>query len=101
MKDNNNNKKKNQFHIILIELIGTETLSFHCRVVGFPTPDISWQKDGLSIENNPDYQTCYYNGVCSLTIDETFAEDSAKFVCIARNSSGAAETSAFLSITGE
>ncbi|KAL1455864.1 hypothetical protein WDU94_000636, partial [Cyamophila willieti] len=73
--------------------------TFKCKVSGFPTPDISWHKDGLSIENNPDYQTSFLNDVCSLTIDETFAEDSAKFSCVAKNSAGVAETYAFLSIT--
>uniref|UniRef100_A0A8D8ZMR1 Muscle M-line assembly protein unc-89 n=2 Tax=Cacopsylla melanoneura TaxID=428564 RepID=A0A8D8ZMR1_9HEMI len=73
--------------------------TFKCRVAGFPTPQISWHKDGLSIENNPDYQTSFLNDEASLTIDETFAEDSAKFTCVARNSAGAAETYAFLSIT--
>ncbi|XP_026675716.1 myosin light chain kinase, smooth muscle-like [Diaphorina citri] len=73
--------------------------TFRCKVSGFPTPEISWLKDGISIKNNLDYQTSYFDGLCTLTIDETFAEDSAKFTCTAKNSSGVAETSAFLSIT--
>jgi len=54
----------------------------------------------MSIENNPDYVTSQENGVCTLTIEETFTEDSAKFTCRAINSAGKAETSATLSVNG-
>lgn len=67
---------------------------------GNPIPEITWSKEGLSIENNPDYQTLFDNGVCKLRIDEVFAEDSARFVCRATNAAGTAETSAVLSVIG-
>lgn len=77
------------------------TFVFHLfRVTGFPVPEISWLKDGISITNNPDYQTKYDDGLCSLTIEETFAEDSAKFTCRAQNLAGVAETVCRLSVKG-
>lgn len=75
--------------------------SFECRLVGQPVPEIVWYKDGISILNNPDYLTTYVNGVCTLKIEETFAEDSAKYTCRAFNILGTAETSAMLTVEGK
>lgn len=78
-----------------------ERFTFECRVVGHPRPDISWHKDGIPILNNPDYLTKREpDGLCSLTIEETFAEDSAKFSCKATNEVGTAETEAVLKVRG-
>ena len=66
------------------------------RLIGLPVPEIAWEKDGISIVNNPDYLTKFDEGLCSLTIEETFCEDSATFVCRASNSAGSSETSARL-----
>ncbi|KAG8223452.1 hypothetical protein J437_LFUL001944, partial [Ladona fulva] len=75
-----------------------ERLTLECKVIGDPTPDTVWYKDGISIESNPDYHTSYKEGICALSIEETFAEDSARFTCKATNSAGTAETSAMLSV---
>lgn len=74
--------------------------NFECRLIGQPTPEIVWYKDGISILNNPDYVTTYTNGICTLKIEETFAEDSAKYTCRAFNIRGSVETSATLTVTG-
>ncbi|KAF2360881.1 Immunoglobulin I-set [Trinorchestia longiramus] len=72
--------------------------SFECRVMGYPVPEVEWFKDNLSITKNPDYKTTFENGVCCLTIEETFTEDSALFTCQAYNASGRTETSATLTV---
>ncbi|KYB28240.1 SEC14 domain and spectrin repeat-containing protein 1-like Protein [Tribolium castaneum] len=72
--------------------------TFMCHVTGTPVPVVTWFKDGISIQNNPDYQTTFDQGLCTLTIEETFAEDSAKYTCKAINAAGSAETSACLSV---
>ena len=56
----------------------------------------------MSIANNPDYQTAFneFDGTCSLSIDETFADDSARFTCQATNAAGFAQTSAALTVQG-
>lgn len=74
--------------------------SFECHLVGQPMPEIVWYKDGISILNNPDYLTTYVNGVCTLKIEETFVEDSAKYTCCAFNILGSVETSATLTVKG-
>lgn len=79
-----------------------EKFVFECRVSGQPRPEVSWQKDGLPIANNLDYLTSYNDdGHCTLTIEETFTEDSAKFSCKATNEAGSVETEAFLKVRGE
>lgn len=72
--------------------------TFICRVAGNPAPSVTWYKDGIPIESNPDYQTTYEAGLCTLTIEETFAEDSARYTCKAVNQAGSAETNASLSV---
>lgn len=74
--------------------------SFQCHLSGQPMPEIVWYKDGISILNNPDYLTTYVNGVCTLKIEETFVEDSAKYTCRAFNILGSVETSAILTVKG-
>lgn len=66
-----------------------------------PVPEVEWFKDGISIQNNPDYHTSFYKGICQLRIEETFTEDSAKFTCKAINAAGKAETHATLSVKGK
>lgn len=69
---------------------------FECQVVGNPAPIVEWAKDGISIERYPDYVPRNENGLCTLSIAETFTEDSACFMCRARNPMGTAETKARL-----
>lgn len=69
--------------------------------MGYPVPEVDWFKDNLSIMNNPDYKTTFEEGVCCLTIEETFTEDSAIFTCKAYNASGRDDTSATLTVKGE
>lgn len=73
------------------------------RVTGQPIPSISWLKDGMAITNNPDYQTTFdeRDGTCCLTIEETFADDSARFTCQASNLAGFAQTTAVLRVQGD
>ena len=56
----------------------------------------------MAITNNPDYQTTFdeRDGTCCLTIEETFADDSARFTCQASNLAGFAQTTAVLRVQG-
>lgn len=75
-----------------------DRFTFQCAVVGNPEPTVEWFKDGLSIQNNPDYKQTFDRGLCTLTIEDPFAEDSARFTCKAANSVGVADTVAVLSV---
>ncbi|XP_069941739.1 titin-like isoform X5 [Cherax quadricarinatus] len=87
--------------IFLTPLVGATVtegvkFSFECKVLGMPMPEVEWLKDNMSITTNPDYKTSFEEGICTLTIEETFTEDSALFTCRAVNAAGIAETSATL-----
>lgn len=71
---------------------------FECQVVGNPVPTVEWAKDGISIVRYPDYVPTNENGLCTLSIAETFTEDSALFTCRAKNAMGTSETAARLLI---
>uniref|UniRef100_A0A1I8PBC8 Ig-like domain-containing protein n=1 Tax=Stomoxys calcitrans TaxID=35570 RepID=A0A1I8PBC8_STOCA len=75
-----------------------DKFTFECEVTGSPEPSIEWYKDGILIQNNPDYKTSFDKGLCRLVIEETFAADSARFSCRASNLVGNATTNAVLSV---
>lgn len=75
--------------------------TFECRLeCDTKTPKIEWFKDFLPIQT-PDLQATYHDGLCQLTIEETFSEDSAKYLCRATTDAGTAETTAFLKVKGK
>lgn len=53
-------------------------------------------QDGRDVRDNTDYRTSYINGVASLTIEETFVEDTAVYTIRVENGAGVAESSAKL-----
>ncbi|KAL4132316.1 hypothetical protein QTP88_009488 [Uroleucon formosanum] len=71
--------------------------TFECSIEGEPSK-VTWFKDNISIDNNPDYQTSKIDNRYILKIEETFVEDSATFTCRAENDSDCIETSAYLSV---
>lgn len=77
--------------------------SLVCVLAGHPPPTVQWYKDGVSIRGNSDYVATSQqleDGTSEqkLTIEETLADDSAKFTCKAINAAGLAETSCRLSV---
>lgn len=68
------------------------------KITGSPEPQITWFKDGVAILGNSDYFTENQNGVCSLTIEETFVADSANWSVRASNCAGYAESHAKLTV---
>ncbi|VDK76342.1 unnamed protein product [Onchocerca ochengi] len=69
---------------------------FTAYIKGEPVPEIHWFKDGRDVKDNIDYRTAFVNGVATLTIDETFVEDTAVYTVRAQNVAGLAESSAKL-----
>ena len=74
--------------------------TFECRFFSEEVPRITWYKDNIVLDS-PDYETQYLNGLATLTIEETFSEDTARYSCRASNFAGHAETSAFLNVRGK
>ncbi|XP_074642495.1 uncharacterized protein LOC141899810 [Tubulanus polymorphus] len=73
-------------------------LTFECRFdAGGEEPEITWFKENIALIS-PDYEKFYQNGLATLTIEETFSEDTAMYTCKCQNSAGAVETSARLTV---
>ncbi|KAK2567085.1 Hemicentin-1 [Acropora cervicornis] len=56
----------------------------HCKAMGSPNPNITWQKDGLSVDTT--HVTLLANG--SLYISSTVVQDAGRYSCKATNVAG-------------
>ena len=75
-----------------------DEMKFVAMVIGNPMPKIVWYKNGVPVEENPDFRT-YYNqksGECMLHIIEVFPQDTGEYICEAANVYGRASTRAEL-----
>jgi len=73
---------------------------FQC-IIDSPGPvQVVWFKDGIPI-TSPDYEQKLVDNVATLTIEETFSEDSAVYLAQATNEFGAATTQARLNVHGK
>ncbi|KAG0410790.1 hypothetical protein HPB47_012088, partial [Ixodes persulcatus] len=78
-------------------------VKLHCTVVGDPTPQVTWLKNGVKVSlenrqisiNHQDY------GLCSLEIFNLKPADTGEYTCTATNAYGEATTSAYLRVTEE
>lgn len=57
-----------------------------CHVRGLPTPEVSWIRDGVKIDNSDKYhQIDHEDGTCELVINNPVTMDSGKYICRAEN----------------
>lgn len=84
-----------------IAVVSGQSARFECIVQSESTPSILWSKNGRIIQNSKDLQIHYRNGVCRLTIPQTFPEDAGSYTCTATNQIGAVGTTATLQVPGE
>ena len=73
---------------------------FECHIESEITFEVRWFKDSLPL-NSPDYETRCDAHKASLTIEETFSEDTARYTVRVTNAAGEAESSAYLHVKGE
>ncbi|EFP11257.1 CRE-TTN-1 protein [Caenorhabditis remanei] len=73
--------------------------TLECKVEGFPTPEISWTKDGERISTTRRIrQIEEENGTCKLVISKAESEDMGVYVCSAISVSGVDSTSSMVMI---
>lgn len=73
---------------------------FQCEIDS-PSPfKVTWYKDGIPI-TSPDYEQRLFGNTASLTIEETFSEDTAVYMVEATNNLGSSVSSANLSVKGD
>lgn len=70
-----------------------------CQATGQPIPQISWFKDGVSIDNNPEYIVLEINGSCAIKIRKASTPvHDGNYTCRARNDRGEAVTTCQLHV---
>ena len=60
---------------------------------------MTWLKDGVEIKS-ANYRRSVKDGHCTMTIDETFGDDTATYTCRATSQAGVADTQAKLKVRG-
>jgi hypothetical protein len=74
-----------------------ETVVLSTRVVGNPTPTVTWFKNGKPVTDRPTHRE---GDTYSLTLLEPTPEDTAQYAVQAKNSVGFAETTATVVVEG-
>ncbi|XP_072532898.1 myopalladin [Salminus brasiliensis] len=69
-----------------------------CRVKGVPAPRVDWYREGMLIEDSPDFRILQKKNICTLVIAEVFVEDSGTFTCTASNKYGTVSSVAVLTV---
>uniref|UniRef100_A0A0K0D0M0 Protein kinase domain-containing protein n=1 Tax=Angiostrongylus cantonensis TaxID=6313 RepID=A0A0K0D0M0_ANGCA len=74
---------------------------FECVVSGSPSPNIEWQFQGSTLQNDGKYMIEQGQSVCRLTISQPAVYDIGEYTCIASNEYGSDKTSSLLITGGE
>ncbi|XP_051567599.1 immunoglobulin-like and fibronectin type III domain-containing protein 1 [Myxocyprinus asiaticus] len=69
-----------------------------CAVRADPTPHVSWYRNNVSLNTNPNYYISNTCGVCSMLILRVGAKDNGEYKVVAENSLGRAECTTQLTI---
>lgn len=75
-----------------------EECVFEAKVSGFPTPNVTWSKDGETIEESEKFTITSHNGTHRLIVKDTKKEDECFYTCTAKNSLGRVSQQAELTI---
>ncbi|XP_046632684.1 titin homolog isoform X7 [Daphnia pulicaria] len=75
----------------------TDELVLESIVNGFPTPKITWMKDGIKLHLSSRYkQSVDLDGRCRLVVHSPCAGDSGQYTCVAQNASRKDEISTYV-----
>ncbi|TNN01716.1 hypothetical protein fugu_011098 [Takifugu bimaculatus] len=72
------------------------TVQLHCRAIGGPAVQISWEKDGEGLQGNEARLTLMENG--TLQITDTKEADAGMYTCVASSASGESSWSGRLTV---
>uniref|UniRef100_A0A8C3TXX2 Palladin n=1 Tax=Catharus ustulatus TaxID=91951 RepID=A0A8C3TXX2_CATUS len=83
-----------------------QVVVLECRVRGPPPIHVKWFRQGIEIQDSPDFRILQKKPrsatepeeICTLVIAETFPEDSGIFTCTATNEQGSVTSSAQLTV---
>ncbi|NP_001352227.1 myopalladin isoform 2 [Danio rerio] len=96
---------KNLQDVLALE---SQLVVLECRVKGVPSPKVDWYREGMLIDDSPDFRILQKKPrsmaeseeICTLVIAEVFPEDSGTFTCTASNKYGTVSSTANLSVKG-
>lgn len=77
------------------------SFEFNCLVAGNPLPTVQWFRNDMCIDNSPNYNITFNNGLASLQIPTVHTDDQGIFTVKASNQVGHNECSAILSVEGK
>ncbi|KAI1901976.1 hypothetical protein AGOR_G00039970 [Albula goreensis] len=75
-----------------------EAATFVTRIIGFPTPVVSWYKDGKPLSPSKHVKLAENSPYFSLTLVNTGSTDNGFYTCTARNSGGEVSCKAKLTV---
>ncbi|XP_074849149.1 palladin isoform X2 [Carettochelys insculpta] len=83
-----------------------QVVVLECRVRGAPPLHVAWFRQGVEIQDSPDFRILQKKPrsaaepeeICTLVIAETFPEDAGTFTCTATNEYGSATSTAQLTV---
>ena len=71
---------------------------FQTKIVGNPTPTITWFKDGYKIHNGDKYEIEFRNSLATLRIHNLSHSDTGHYTILAENIQGCVVASAYLAV---
>jgi hypothetical protein len=78
-----------------------QRITLEVTIDGRPEPIVKWYREDVEILDSPDYIIRQSGNNYSLTIAETFPEDSGKFRVVATNAEGHVTSETNLQVEGE
>ncbi|XP_022670582.1 myosin light chain kinase, smooth muscle-like, partial [Varroa destructor] len=84
-----------------VETTDGSPVLLQCRVIGNPSPSISWFQNRREIRSSEEFRISFNptTGICQLVIAEVYPDDQGVYACRASNPFGEDETTAPLTVT--
>ncbi|XP_058156555.1 muscle M-line assembly protein unc-89-like [Dasypus novemcinctus] len=75
-----------------------DSVIFECLIAGEPQPLVTWFKNGTVLQQSQKFQFEEVNCSHRLYINDLNTQDSGKYICVAENNSGIAESVSYLTV---
>lgn len=76
-----------------------KNVTLQCQVTGSPEPSVMWRRNGLMVQDVPDFVQTFAGGVARLQILAARDKHGGRYECMAQNEAGHASTSCHVTVT--